>query len=96
MIYGKRLHEIFDSYFPPVQRIFSDKNLLFVVLYETDMNGRFKVDVFDIRDFDYIKSVYFEKVPNAVRNGEIYVLNLVEDEMTGGNKLVIERFTFDN
>ena len=84
------------DYFLPVQRIFSDNNLLFVVLYETDMNGRFKVDVFDIRDFDYIKSVYFEKVPNAVRNGEIYVLNLVEDETTGGNKLVIERFKIDN
>ena len=93
-----RFKKLFEDrkFLPSVQRIFSDKNLLYVVLYETDPNGRFKVDVFNVQNFELIQSVFFDKVPSAIRNGELYVINISKDETTGGNKLEIERIKNDN
>lgn len=66
----KKLKEL--EFYPPLERILTDRNFIFVYTYEFAKNKGRIVDVFDAKEGVYLRSVYFPFFPRPIKNGYAY------------------------
>lgn len=67
------------KYHPPLQRLYTDKNLIFAVTFYKNDDGEYLTDVIDADSGEKIKSVFFSILPRAIKNGYAYMLGYNEE-----------------
>ena len=81
---GKRtiLSAIDDTkYYPPLKKLYTDRNLIFAVTFYQNDTGEYFTDVIDAGTGEKIKSVYFyiSPLPHAIKNGYAYMIGVNDD-----------------
>ena len=75
--YTKEIEKILKKtkYYPPLQELYTDRNLIFAFTYLQNDEGEFLVDVFNADTGEHINSAYFPFVPEIIKNGYAYKFN---------------------
>lgn len=87
----KKRTEVLEElkYYPAIQRIKSDGNLLFAKTYQYNKGKGYVFEVFDIETGSYLRSVYFSFDP-VIKNGYAYRIYTPKDGFS-----VIEKYRID-
>ncbi|MFC1724553.1 hypothetical protein ACFL4T_02920 [candidate division KSB1 bacterium] len=74
--YKEKLNKICEKekYNKSIQALKTDREYIFAFTYKTNNKGEIYTDIFEIRQRTYVKSVYFSKIPDIIRNGYAYWL----------------------
>lgn len=78
-------------YYPPVQKIFADEDLLFVFMYEKNSENEFLVNIFDLSNDKFLKNAYFSVIPDIIKNKYAYIVIMGENIFPR-----LERYRIDN
>ena len=74
----------------PVQKLLTDKNIVFVFTYTQSENGEIYTDVFNADSGIYIRSAFFKVIPLVIKNGYAYRLKKGNDIFP-----VVEKYRID-
>ena len=79
-----RLFEIIDDshYYPPIQKLYSDQNLVFAVTYVSNEKNEFLTEVIDLDTGDRLRSFYLPKFSQKI--SESYSLDLFPEVIKNG------------
>ena len=86
------LHDTLEDniYYAPFQKLITDRNIIYVVTYDYKETSGFLTDIFDIESMEYLRSAYFEIVPDIIKNGFAYRLSKNSDGFD-----IVEKYKID-
>jgi hypothetical protein len=68
-------------YHPSLQQIYVDGSLLYALTFKKTDNNNFCMDIFDIKDEEFLYSAEISFIPNLIRKGRAYKINRQRDQI---------------
>lgn len=78
------------THYAPLQALLSDGYYVFAITFQQNNAGEYLVDIFDLEQNTYIKSVNFSIVPNIIKNRKAYRVATNDDGF-----YIIEKYRID-
>jgi len=78
---GDKYTEIISNtkYWPPISKVITDRNFIFIYTYQKNDEGEYFVNIFDIDKNEHISSIYMPTIPNIIKNGYAYYIKREAD-----------------